>query len=96
MKTKLYCLFIFIGWSWTVIGQNTTAFSFNEFLGYVKKYHPLVKQADLKLNEAQANLMLARGAFDPKIEVDYSEKQFKDKNYYSVLNSSLPHWNNNS
>lgn len=94
MKTKLYCLFIFIGWSWTVIGQNTTAFSFNEFLGYVKKYHPLVKQADLKLNEAQANLMLARGAFDPKIEVDYSEKQFKDKNYYSVLNSSfkIPTW----
>lgn len=94
MKTKLYFLFIFIGWSWTVIGQNTTAFSFNEFLGYVKKYHPLVKQADLKLNEAQANLMLARGAFDPKIEVDYSEKQFKDKNYYSVLNSSfkIPTW----
>lgn len=94
MKTKLYCLFIFIGWSWTVIGQNTTAFSFNEFLGYVKKYHPLVKQADLKLNEAQANLMLARGAFDPKIEVDYNEKQFKDKNYYSVLNSSfkIPTW----
>ena len=94
MNTKLYCLFIFIGWSWTVIGQNTTAFSFNEFLGYVKKYHPLVKQADLKLNEAQANLMLARGAFDPKIEVDYSEKQFKDKNYYSVLNSSfkIPTW----
>lgn len=94
MKTKLYCLFILIGWSWTVIGQNTTAFSFNEFLGYVKKYHPLVKQADLKLNEAQANLMLARGAFDPKIEVDFSEKQFKDKNYYSVLNSSfkIPTW----
>ncbi len=94
MKTKLYCLFIFIGWSWTVIGQNTTAFSFNEFLGYVKKYHPLVKQADLKLNEAQANLMLARGAFDPKIEVDFSEKKFKDKNYYSVLNSSfkIPTW----
>ena len=94
MKTKLYCLFIFIGWSWTVIGQNTTAFSFNEFLGYVKKYHPLVKQADLKLNEAQANLMLARGAFDPKIEVDFNEKQFKDKTYYSVLNSSfkIPTW----
>lgn len=38
--------------------------------------------------------MLARGAFDPKIEVDFSEKQFKDKNYYSVLNSSfkIPTW----
>jgi outer membrane protein TolC len=94
MKTKLYFLFIFIGCSWTIFGQNNTEFSFNEFLGYVKKYHPLVKQADLKLNEAQANLMLARGAFDPKIEVDYSEKQFQDKTYYSILNSSfkIPTW----
>lgn len=94
MKTKLYFLFIFIGWNWTLLGQNNTEFSFNEFLGYVKKYHPLVKQADLKLNEAQANLMLARGAFDPKIEVDFSEKQFQDKNYYSILNSSfkIPTW----
>ena len=94
MKTKLYFLFIFIGWNWTLLGQNNTEFSFNEFLGYVKKYHPLVKQADLKLNEAQASLMLARGAFDPKIEVDYSEKQFQDKNYYSILNSSfkIPTW----
>lgn len=94
MKTKLYFLFIFIGWNWSLLGQNNTEFSFNEFLGYVKKYHPLVKQADLKLNEAQANLMLARGAFDPKIEVDYSEKQFQDKNYYSILKSSfkIPTW----
>ena len=94
MKTKLHFLFIFIVWNCNLLGQNNTELSFNKFLGYVKKYHPLVKQADLKLNEAQANLMMARGAFDPKIEVDYSEKQFQDKNYYSILNSSfkIPTW----
>nr|WP_291108495.1 TolC family protein [Flavobacterium sp. UBA6195] len=78
-----------------LFGQNNpTEFTYNEFLGYVKKYHPLVKQADLKLNEAQANLMQARGAFDPKIEVDFNEKQFKDNEYYSILNSSfkIPTW----
>jgi outer membrane protein TolC len=77
------------------MGQNLpTEFTYNEFLGYVKKYHPLVKQADLKLNEAQANLMQARGAFDPKIEVDFNEKQFKNDTYFSVLNSSfkIPTW----
>jgi outer membrane protein TolC len=77
------------------LGQNSpTEFTYNEFLGYVKKYHPLVKQADLKLNEAQANLMQARGAFDPKIEVDFNEKQFKNDAYFSVLNSSfkIPTW----
>ena len=78
-----------------LFGQNNpTEFTYNEFLGYVKKYHPLVKQADLKLNEAQANLMQARGAFDPKIEVDFNEKQFKNNEYYSILNSSfkIPTW----
>lgn len=95
MKKKLLYVFLFFCGSLKLLGQNnTTEFSFNEFLGYVKKYHPLVKQADLKLNEAQANLMQARGAFDPKIEVDFNEKQFKDKEYYSLLNSSfkIPTW----
>lgn len=95
MKPKLFYIFIFICSSLSLFGQNSpTEFSFNEFLGYVKKYHPLVKQADLKLNEAQANLMQARGAFDPKIEVDFNEKQFKNSEYYSILNSSfkIPTW----
>jgi outer membrane protein TolC len=82
-----------------LFGQSPNApiaqeFSYNEFLGYVKKYHPLVKSANLEINKAQANLMMARGGFDPKIEVDYKEKQFKDKEYYSILNSSfkIPTW----
>lgn len=95
MKSKLFYIFIFICSSMNLFGQNNpTEFTYNEFLGYVKKYHPLVKQADLKLSEAQANLMQARGAFDPKIEVDFNEKQFKDNQYYSILNSSfkIPTW----
>jgi outer membrane protein TolC len=69
-------------------------FSFNEYLGYVKKYHPLVKTANLEINMAQANLIMARGGFDPKIEVDFDKKQFKGKEYYSILNSSfkIPTW----
>lgn len=54
----------------------------------------MVKNANLEINKAQANLMMARGGFDPKIEVDFSKKQFKDKEYYSILNSSfkIPTW----
>ena len=55
MKSKLFYIFIFICSSMNLFGQNNpTEFTYNEFLGYVKKYHPLVKQANLKLNEAQA------------------------------------------
>lgn len=68
--------------------------TFIEYLGYVKKYHPLVKQANLEVTNAQAKLMAARGGFDPKIEVDYNKKEFKGTEYYSLLNSSfkIPTW----
>jgi outer membrane protein TolC len=93
MKKLFYLLLFF---SIVAKGQETISkeLSYNEFLGYVKKYHPLVKNAQLELNKAQAELMMARGSFDPKIEVDYAKKQFKDKEYYSILNSSfkIPTW----
>ena len=74
--------------------QNLKELNYNEFLGYVKKYHPLVKSAQLEINMAQANLMMARGGFDPKIEADFDQKQFMGKEYYSVFNSSfkIPTW----
>jgi outer membrane protein TolC len=77
----------------TILPQKLE-FTFNEYLGYVKKFHPLVKTANLEINKAQASLMAARGAFDPKIEVDFDKKQFKDTEYYSILNSSfkIPTW----
>lgn len=74
--------------------NNPKELSFTEYLGYVKKFHPRVKSAGLKLSEAQANLLQARGGFDPKIEVDFEKKEFKGSTYYSVLNSSfkIPTW----
>lgn len=91
---KLFLILLLSGFS--LFGQENKQeeFSFNEFLGYVKKYHPLVKNANLEISKSQANLMMARGGFDPKIEVDFNKKQFKDKEYYSLFNSSfkIPTW----
>ena len=92
---KLFSFLIFFGFS-TLNAQNFNQeeLTFSEFLGYVKKYHPLVKQANLEVSNAQAKLMAARGGFDPKIEVDYNKKEFKGTEYYSLLNSSfkIPTW----
>lgn len=90
---SIITVFLLLGFS--VWSQNTSKeLTYNEFLGYVKKYHPLVKSANLEINQAQANLMMARGGFDPKIEVDFEQKKFKDNEYYSILNSSfkIPTW----
>ena len=68
--------------------------TFEEFLGFVKKHHPLVKQANLVLSIGEANLLKARGGFDPKIEIDFDRKKFKDIEYYDQLNSTfkIPTW----
>jgi outer membrane protein TolC len=74
--------------------DGTSVLRIDEFLGYVKSYHPIVKQATLVIDESQANFMKARGAFDPKIEVDYDRKKFKGSEYYDKLNASfkIPTW----
>ena len=93
MKKLLLLLILITSISYGQILPNKEL-SFNEFLGYVKKFHPLVKNAGLEISMAQANLLMARGGFDPKIEVDFNQKQFKNQDYYSILNSSfkIPTW----
>lgn len=74
--------------------NNATVLTLEEYLGYVKSFHPIVKQANLIISESEAKLMKARGAFDPKLEVDYNRKKFKGTKYYDKLNASfkIPTW----
>lgn len=91
-----YIKYVFFLFTLSMMGQeqDTIVLRFNEFLGYVKHYHPIAKQAELILGIGQANLMKARGAFDPKIEADYDSKEFKGSNYYDRLNAAfkIPTW----
>lgn len=93
-KFIIYILFFIATYSVQANNPIKNVFSFEEFLGYVKKHHPLVKQANLALNIGEANLLKARGGFDPKIEVDYNTKEFKNTEYYNELNAAfkIPTW----
>ena len=91
MKRLLVILLI----SMSAYTQNTSSIlSFEEYIGYVKSFHPLVKQANLALSDGEANLLKARGAFDPKIEVDFNRKDFKSTEYYDMLAATfkVPTW----
>ncbi|WP_117880930.1 TolC family protein [Aureibaculum luteum] len=91
---KILTLLLFLCFSIGFSQQKDTVLTLEELLGYVKKYHPIVKQAQLLISDSEAKLLKARGAFDPKIEVDYSSKKFKGTGYYNKLNSSfkIPTW----
>ncbi|MFL0093840.1 TolC family protein [Tenacibaculum maritimum] len=94
MKLLLYVLCLCT--SWNIFSQNESnlPLSLEEYIGYLKKYHPIVKQAKLITSFNEAKLLKARGAFDPKIEVDYARKKFKNTNYYKKLNANfkIPTW----
>ena len=68
--------------------------NFREYLGLVKAFHPVAKQAQLTLDIGQAELLRSRGAFDPKIEVDYDRKKFQGTEYWDRLNTTfkVPTW----
>jgi outer membrane protein TolC len=93
----VYCLFIFLA-SFNILAQTDTTgkniFTLKDLYNQMLKNHPLVKATDYLPRIAQEEIRIARGNFDPKIEVDYAQKTLKDKFYYSYWDSRLkaPIW----
>lgn len=95
MKKILCSLFIIVV-VYSGISQSKTdsILTLSEYIGYVKQFHPIVKQAQLTTTASEIKLLKARGAFDPKIAVDYDRKKFKKSTYYDKLNTvfKIPTW----
>nr|WP_276169166.1 TolC family protein [Zobellia alginiliquefaciens] len=94
MRKLLFCFFVLCYGGLQSQQTEEVLLSFNEYLGYVKKFHPIAKQAQLNIDIGQATLMGAHGGFDPKVEVDYDRKEFKGTEYYDRLNATfkIPTW----
>jgi outer membrane protein TolC len=88
MKKLFLLFFLFVAGN-LFAQQDTLVLQFNEYLGYVKKFHPIAKQAQLTISIGQAKLMKARGGFDPKLEFGYQGKEFKDTQYWDRLNATF-------
>jgi len=74
--------------------DSTKALPLKEVYILVEAFHPMVKQAKLLSDAAQQELRMSRGGFDPKANLEYNEKTFDNKNYYSLFDSYLkvPTW----
>ncbi len=77
-----------------VAQQQEEVLSFDQFYQLVIQNHPIVKQANLLTKQAMEEVRLARGTFDPKLEGTWNLKDFKDTEYYNMLDVSLkiPVW----
>ena len=88
-------LFMCLGvWCSIQAQDSAKVFDFKSYLNLVKQYHPLAKQAQLQLKKGEANVLKARGGFDPRINSDLDQKYYKGSQYYSLFNSGLkiPTW----
>ena len=93
-KKNLSYLFFCVIFPFFLQAQEINTLDFRTYLGFVKKHHPIAKQAELTISVAEANLLKSKGGFDPKIEVDYDRKDFKDLEYFDILNTTfkIPTW----
>jgi len=66
----------------------------DDFIAIVKAYHPVIKQADISIKKASAEITIARGGFDPSLYLNSEQKTFDGKNYYQYTNPELkiPTW----
>ncbi len=74
--------------------DTTRILALESFVDMVLLSHPVVKQANLLPENAKQEIRLARGAFDPKLESSWDVKNFKDREYYDLFNTTLkvPTW----
>lgn len=69
--------------------EKALLFTPEAFIEQIKMYHPIAKQANIQVEIAKAELLSARGAFDPFINMEASRKTFDGKNYYNYSNPEL-------
>ena len=69
--------------------QDKYLLTVEAFAQQVKQYHPVAKQADLLTEKAKADLLTARGAFDPVIDAASAAKTLDGTNYYQYTNPEI-------
>ncbi len=69
--------------------DSVKPFTIENFYLLVIRNHPIAKQAELLSENAKQEIRMARGNFDPKIEMEFLSKNYNDKEYYTVANGSV-------
>ena len=69
--------------------QDSVIFKYEDFMQQVIRFHPLVRQADLLVQNAQINLNISKSFMDPLLSVSSDNKYFNNKSYYSYQEGSI-------
>ncbi len=91
MKLRRTCFVLLLAYVQVVSGQTgkPDILTQDQFIRKVKQFHPVAKQAAIQVDKGIAELMSARGSFDPTMSVEASRKTFAGTNYYQYNNAEL-------
>lgn len=102
MKSNTICYLLFaVSWivpaervaaqtdSLFALPDTVKAFTLQHFHYLVLQNHPSAKQIGLLSEVARQEVRLARGNFDPKLEIEYQQKNLRDTEYYSLFKGEL-------
>jgi outer membrane protein TolC len=80
-------LILLISGSQAYSQKDSLQLSYQEYLENILLYHPVAKQADLKIKSAIAAKLKAKGLFDPELASNWTQKSYDDKLYYRQFQS---------
>lgn len=93
MKLKIGIVFLFL--TKILFAQDSLkTLSEKQVMEIVKQFHPVAKQADIDIEKAKAEIITARGQFDPLLSTKLSNKTFDGTEYYNHFQPELviPTW----
>lgn len=78
----------------TVNAQDSLKLNFEDYMEWVRLYHPIAVQAEINLRMGQMEVRQARGGFDPLLFGNLDKKEFKESTYYDKRDAGLviPTW----
>ncbi len=71
------------------VPDNAKVFTLDNLYYLILQNHPSAKQTYLLTDFAKQEIRLARGQFDPKLELSYQQKNLKGTEYYDLLNGAI-------
>ncbi|AEI50433.1 TolC family protein [Runella slithyformis] len=88
MKRTVFLLIVFHTTLWA---QTDTAkvFSYRDYYDLVLKNHPILRQSNSLSDQAKGELLIAKGGFDPKLDVNFDRKYFENKTYFNFWDNQL-------
>ena len=72
-----------------MLPDSVKPFTIEHFYRLILLHHPVARQAELLSEVSRQELRLAKGNFDPKLEVQYLLKHYNSKEYYRLFDGSL-------